>query len=261
MLTAAMLPEKTGLGIEEVERLIERAKRSLVPTKIRIQVTEDGRTESLNVERNGVGPLQTKFGNFEHFDFSIDDKWGKYSVLVKGDLTDDFMPSLKYSDGTIRLRIDSGCETGQMFGDKTCECRDQLDLAMERLHQIGEGMIINIPAQDGRGLRLPHKLASLRLSLDLDVDTVEAGDLLVPGGSKDIRTYAGVVAILKFFGIGTDRKIVLFSNNEKKRKVFSDNGYEVQLEEIVIPPTEFTRKHLEAKQKELGHLGLIPDGE
>lgn len=257
MLTVEAISRKTGLSTDEVERMIERAKRSVVPQIKRIIVRERGRDESLVVVRHGVGPLLTKHGVFEQFDFSIDDRWVKYSVIVRAPLSDDFTPRFQFTAGSIKMRIDSGCETGQMFGDLTCECRDQLDLALARIAEAGEGLVINIPGQDGRGLRLPHKLATLRLQQEFKIDTVESGALLVPDGSKDIRTYAGAIAILKFLGIDTSITIILFTNNNEKQGIFSENGYNLKTEPLVIPATEHTRIHLMAKQVHLGHTGLV----
>lgn len=260
MRTIEELAAERSFTAAQVEGFIELAKRSMVPLKERIFVRDGLRDEYINVVRNGVGPLDTEHGWFEHFDFAVDDIWQKYSVLYYGPITADFFPSFAESDSPISLRIDSGCETGQMFGDRTCECRDQLHLAMARIATAGQGMIVNIPSQDGRGFRLPNKLATLRLQRDLGIDTVEAGGLIVPGGSMDIRTYAGVVAILRFLRIASDHPIVLLSNNSKKEAIFRDNGFSVVKDSLVVPPTERTRRHLQAKQDHLGHVGLVEPG-
>lgn len=257
MLTAAAVAQREGRSIADIERVIELAKRSLAPVRQRIVVRDGSDELYLSVTRNGVGPLKTKHGLVHQFDFHIADLWSKYSVLFVGAVDEDFQPILA-PNTSLRLRIDSGCETGQMFGDLTCECRQQLDEALHRLADRG-GLIINIPSQDGRGFGLPHKLATLRLQLELNVHTVDAGDLLIPDGSKDVRTYAGVVAILKFLGVPTDRTITLMSNNEKKIGILVENGYTVEQEELAIAPTEHTREHLRAKQELLGHKGLIKD--
>ena len=78
-----------------------------------------------------------------------------------------------------------------------------------------------------------------------------------------MRTYGGVIGILKFFGIPTTMKINLATNNVNKARVFDENGYSVEgYTPVVIPPTEHTSHHLYAKQEHLGHVGLIaPAGE
>ena len=160
------------------------------------------------------------------------------------------------------LRIDSGCETEQVFGDLTCECRDQLHLALKTIEDAGEGMIINIPHQDGRGMGLTFKLATLWIQDVLKVNTVESASLLAPGGVIDIRTYSGAICILKFFGISPTCKINLASNNPQKAKVFAENKYTISdYIPVIIKPNKHTKVHLQAKQSYLGHKNLIKKGE
>jgi GTP cyclohydrolase II len=249
--------KRTDRTVEEVQLLIDKAKQSMIPLGKQVSVAENGLTRFFIVTRQGVGLIKTNFGRFHQFDFGIDDTWGKYSVLFFGSLDDDLMPVFVHQE-ILLMRIDSGCETGQLFGDRTCECREQLALAMKTIAEHGEGLIVNIPRQDGRGLGLPFKLATLRLQDELKLDTVEAANAIAPSGVIDIRTYGGVIGILKYFGISTATKINLATNNPDKSGVFAANGYAVtDYTPIVIPPTDLTREHLEAKQEHLGHIGLI----
>lgn len=105
---------------------------------------------------------------------------------------------------------------------------------------------------------LTFKLATLWLQDVLGVNTVESATLLAPGGVIDVRTYAGVICILKFFGISKNCEINLATNNPKKAEVFAENGYAVvDYTPIIVEPNEHTEMHLKAKQKHLGHKGLI----
>ena len=248
---------KSGKSPEQVATFLELVKRSMEPHQKRIDVVEAGENRFYEVERRGVGILQTPYGDFWQFNFAIDDQWGKYSVLVKADLDlETLTPVFKNKDRLV-LRTDSGCETGQLFGDLTCECCEQLELAMQKIADVGEGMIINIPRQDGRGMGLTFKLATLWIQKELNVHTVESASLLAPGGVIDVRTYSGVVCILKFFDLPTTCVINLATNNPKKVYVFGENGYEVaNLVPIIIEPTEHTAHHLQAKGEHLGHHGL-----
>lgn len=258
----AEITHKYNLSIEDVITTVELARRSIVPRIKELEILEHGKLNYLTVNRIGLGPLKIrlnggKYTNLHLFDFKVDDKWQKYSVLILAPLTDDFLPDFQNKSNVV-LRIDSGCETGQVFGDVTCECRDQLLECMEEIAGVGEGMIINIPRQDGRGMGLPFKLATLRLQETLGVDTVEASALLEPNSSRDIRTFAGVVAILKYLEIPEDVSIHLMTNNPQKLLIFKENGYiNTQMRPLVIEPTEDTRRHLEAKEEKLGHIGLI----
>ncbi len=245
-------------SIKEVNSLLDSVRFSMEPFSKRVSVIENGSIRYYTVERRGLGILKTKYGKFWQYSFAIDDQWKKYSVIVKAELDKKHLiPIFKKSDPLL-LRTDSGCETGQIFGDLTCECREQLHLALKTISDIGEGIIINIPSQDGRGMGLTFKLASLWLQDVLDVNTVESAALLAPGGIIDIRTYSGVICILKFFGIPENSKINLATNNPKKAEVFIENGYSVmEYTPIIVEPNNHTLIHLKAKQERLGHKGLI----
>ena len=245
--------QKNIIFHKNLYKFIEHAKRSMQPEKKFFDVIV-GNVELLcQVTRQGVGILETKHGIFYLFDFKVNDSWESYSVLVKAEIDDNFMPHFKNSEH-ITLRIDSGCLTGQLFGDQTCECKEQLDEAMKTLNQVGEGIIVCIPAQDGRGMGLAFKLGTLLLQHQLGVNTVESANLLASKSTIDIRTYTGVIGILKFFGITEKTKIALATNNPKKIEPFIANGYTVEKTiPIVIAPNEHTKKHLEAKKKYLGH--------
>lgn len=249
---------RTGKTTDEVQHLIEQAKQSMIPLGKQVSIVEDGQTRFFIVTRQGVGLLMTDFGEFHQFDFYIDDQWGKYSILFCGELDEHLMPVLK-SPELLLMRIDSGCETGQVFGDRTCECREQLILAMQTIAKNCEGLIVNIPYQDGRGLGLPFKLATLRLQAQLKLNTVESANAIAPNGVIDVRTYSGVIGIMKYFNIPATMKINLATNNPHKARVFAENGYAIKdYTPVVIPATALTRDHLTAKQEHLGHTNLIP---
>lgn len=249
---------KSGKSPQEVADFVELVKRSMQPCQKRIGVVEAGDRRFYSVERRGLGVLNTEFGPFWQYNFAIDDQWEKYSVLVRGEIDlNTLNPVFKRKERLV-LRTDSGCETGQVFGDRTCECCQQLKLAMQTLAEVGEGMIVNIPRQDGRGMGLTFKLATLWLQEQLKVDTVESASLLAPGGVIDVRTYSGVVCILKFFEVPSSCAIDLATNNPYKAVVFGENGYKVsdQLVPVIVPATEHTARHLAAKGQHLNHQGL-----
>lgn len=259
--SVADISEKSKMLVKEVNAFLEMLKRSMEPFSKRISVNENGITRYYAVERRGIGILKTEHGKFWQYSFAIDDRWERYSVIVKAKLDKKLLVPMFKNKNQLVLRTDSGCETGQVFGDLTCECHDQLHLALKTLEQIGEGMLINIPRQDGRGMGLTFKLATLWIQDVLGVNTMESASLLAPGGVIDIRTYSGVICILKFFGIPTTCRINLATNNPKKADVFAENGYTVaDYTPVVIEPNEHTKAHLQAKQDHLGHKCLVKKG-
>jgi len=248
---------KTKMSEDEVSRFLKLIKRSMEPFSKRISVFEDKTLRYYQVERRGIGILNTEYGKFWEYNFAIDDQWQKYSVIVKAEINEELLVPVFKKKNQLILRTDSGCETGQLFRDLTCDCSEQLHLALKTINDFGEGMLVSIPRQDGRGLGLTFKLATLWMQDVLKLNTVEAAALLAPGGIIDIRTYSGVICILKFFGISESYVINLATNNPKKAEIFLENNYLMSYMPIVIRPTKHTERHLSAKQDYLGHKNLI----
>lgn len=235
---------------------LERARLSLNPLKKKVDVYEDGKLHKITIKREGVGIIKPEQGVFAQYLFRASDKWQKYSVLINAPLDENLNPIFSNTE-KLTLRVDSGCETGQLFGDRTCDCKEQLHSTMKEVQERGEGMIVHIPRQDGRGQGLAFKLATLLLQHESGVDTVVAAESLTHG-DIDVRSYRGVIAILKFLNISPSTKISLATNNPKKMKIFGENGYQLdQIIPVVIPPTELTEQHLRAKQEKLGHQNLV----
>jgi len=248
--------QRKKISVADVGDIVSRAHKSLVPVRKTFAITEHGKARTYVVTRRGIGYIKTPHGEFWQYNFSVNDRWKKYSILVKGPLCPEFQPQFK-KHKPVMIRIDSGCESGQKFCDYTCECREQLALAMQQVAKNGEGIIINIPEQDGRGMGNPFKLATLVLQELLDLNTVEAASVLTCARTIDKRTYGGVVAILQFLGIDSTRGIRLITNNSHKFNIFRENGYRTSRVNAVIPPTEHTIHHLTAKQAHLGHEDLV----
>jgi GTP cyclohydrolase II len=91
-------------------------------------------------------------------------------------------------DERIPLRIDSGCVSGQIYDDESCDCIDQLNAGLEFLIQDKSkyGLVIHIPAQDGRGFGTAPKTETEiykyggkgRVHKTEQLDTVSAAELL-----------------------------------------------------------------------------------
>lgn len=255
------IAERNGISLKEAKAIIASAHKGMKPAQKRFHVKEGGNDHRCTVIRQGIGILTTPYGFFWQLDFFINDRWKKYSVVVRSKMSTDFTPVFD-NPSRVALRIDSGCESSQKFDDMSCDCRDQLLLAMQEIAKIGEGILINIPNQDGRGMGNPFKLATLFLQDKLRLTTVEAASVLTDGGPIDKRSYAGVIAILRFLKISQKSEIGLMTNNPHKFHVFAENGYRASERiPLIVPPTHHTRRHLEAKQLYLGHKDLVSEEE
>jgi GTP cyclohydrolase II len=203
-----------------------------------------------SVTKLGIGPLITKQGKFYQVTFMLNDEWHKYLVIVKSEFNSELMIPKFDTEAESFIRIDSGCTTGQIFNDLTCDCKQQLEIAMAKLSENKQGVIISIPTQDGRGKGIDFKLATLYLQEQIGVNTIEAFTLLERNNAIeniDCRTYEGAIAILKFLEVGI--KLTIGTNNPQKIKTLQENGFIVGVHSVTVEPTEFTARHLEAKQK------------
>jgi GTP cyclohydrolase II len=245
------ISRRRGIADSALNTAVARARESLALTEESFEVKEDNALRSLTVCRQGQGPVHTPYGRFMLMAFTIDDVWRDYSVLAVGDIT-------RRSSDPLLLRIDSGCETGQLFADLTCECWEQLLVALETIADRGEGIIVAVSAQEGRGLGLAFKLATLQLQESLGLDTVDAAHALLGPAEIDLRTYSGVAAILEAIGIPKERPLELLSDNPRKKATLAENGWTIgDLRPVTIPATRHTESNLRAKGQRLGHINLL----
>jgi GTP cyclohydrolase II len=241
-------------GMATIDHVLRDAREMLHPCTRTVEVSVGGAPITMTVTRIGMGPLKTNSGNLWEFHFLVDDPWSEYHVLVAAPLSESLDPVLMPEEPLL-LRIDSGCVTGQIFSDLTCDCRDQLGVAMDRIQQAKHGIVIAIPRQDGRGMGLAFKLATLYVQQEAKLDTYDAAVVLAGNSGIDVRTYGGAVAILRFFNVSSAHRIRFMTNNPLKLGALAENGYHnVERFPIVIDSTEHTAKHLAAKKEKLGHL-------
>jgi len=178
----------------------------------------------------------SRFGHFRIFGFT---NGSEEAVALKmGDLSGD--PPL--------VRIHSQCLTGDVFHSLRCDCRAQLELALESIAAEGRGLIV-YENQEGRGIGLLNKLRAYELQ-DQGADTVEANEQL--GFEADLRAYELAAQILRFFGLATVR---LMSNNPEKIQALEGAGIKVaERVPCLVPPVESTEDYLRTKKEKLGHL-------
>lgn len=184
----------------------------------------------------------SRFGHFRIFGFegSRDGRIQESVALKLGDVS----PAM----GAPLVRIHSQCLTGDVFHSLRCDCRAQLELALDRIAQEGRGLII-YENQEGRGIGLMNKLRAYELQ-DQGLDTVEANEKL--GFEADLRDYALTAAIIKWFGAD---KVRLLSNNPDKVAALEAAGvHVVERAPIIVPALETTAEYLRTKKEKLGHL-------
>jgi GTP cyclohydrolase II len=150
--------------------------------------------------------------------------------------------------GAPIVRIHSQCLTGDVFHSLRCDCRQQLELALEKIAAAGKGILL-YEQQEGRGIGLLAKLRAYELQ-DQGLDTVEAN--LELGFKADCREFEMPAAVLKLMGIESVR---LITNNPEKVAALEAVGIKV-VERISaeIEPEDTFREYLKVKREKMGHL-------
>lgn len=197
------------------------------------------RTEAI-VEHQAESLMPTRYGVFKAHVFRGIYEDIEHLALVMGDVA---------GKDNVLVRVHSECLTGDLLGSLRCDCGSQLDLALRKIAEEGQGVLVYLRGHEGRGIGLGHKLQAYRLQ-DSGRDTVEANQEL--GLPVDARSYAVGARILNELGLG---KIRLLSNNPVKLDEIC--RYALQVVErvpLIVPPREENRSYLETKRTKLGHL-------
>lgn len=164
----------------------------------------------------------------------------EHAAIVKGHL-----------DGHERVlvRVHSECLTGDVLGSIRCDCGSQLDAALSRIAEAGQGVVVYLRGHEGRGIGLANKIRAYQLQ-DQGLDTVDAN--LELGLPVDTRDYQVAAKILHYLGV---RSIRLMTNNPRKVKDLANYG--VQVDErvpVLTTPTGHNAAYLRTKQDKLGHF-------
>jgi len=202
-------------------------------------------SSKLTLRKVAEADFPSRFGHFRIFGF--EGKTGSEReesvVLRMGNIS---------GPEPVLVRIHSQCLTGDVFHSLRCDCRAQLELALETIAREGRGLLI-YEHQEGRGIGLLNKLRAYELQ-DQGADTVEANEQL--GFKADLRGYDMPPAILKYLGVTTVR---LMSNNPEKIQALERAGIRV-VERVpcIVEPARTAKKYLRTKKEKLGHLLDFP---
>jgi GTP cyclohydrolase II len=148
----------------------------------------------------------------------------------------------------VLARVHSECWTGETLGSLKCDCREQLDTALDAIETAGSGVVVYL-RQEGRGIGLGNKIRAYALQ-EQGHDTVEANEAL--GFAADLRSYELAADILSDLGV---RSVALMTNNPDKVAGLEAAG--VQVVERVPhwgkKSNEHNSDYLEVKRTKLGH--------
>jgi len=191
------------------------------------------------VHRAAEARLPTPHGEFRIVGYvnEVDDR--EHVALVRGEVAER---------EDVLVRVHSKCLTGDVFGSRRCDCREQLHRAMRLIDEEGAGVIVYLD-QEGRGIGLLNKLRAYELQ-DEGHDTVEANEIL--GFPPDLRNYGIGAQILADLGV---RSMRVMTNNPKK--LTGLDGFDLEVTGRVALDVEATSEnqgYLDTKRDKLGHL-------
>jgi GTP cyclohydrolase II len=187
----------------------------------------------------------TRYGRFRIYGFEGDyaGRREEAVALAMGDLA-----SANNGAAPPLVRIHSQCLTGDVFHSLRCDCRAQLEMALQRISAEGRGLLI-YEHKEGRGIGLLNKLRAYELQ-DNGADTVEANERL--GFDADLRSYEMPGDILRYFGM---KSIRLLSNNPDKVEAVERAGVRVaERVPCLVAVIESTEAYLRTKKEKMGHL-------
>jgi 3,4-dihydroxy 2-butanone 4-phosphate synthase / GTP cyclohydrolase II len=183
--------------------------------------------------------LPTRFGEFKlrAYENDVDDM--THLALVMGE-----------PDGKdkVLVRVHSACLTGDALHSLRCDCGGQLEKAMIRIAEEGEGVLLYMQ-QEGRGIGLLNKMKAYHLQ-DEGLDTVEANQRL--GFAPDLRDYGIGALILKDLGLS---RIRFMTNN--LTKVVGLQGFGLEIIERIpleVEPNGENKRYLQTKKEKLNHV-------
>jgi 3,4-dihydroxy 2-butanone 4-phosphate synthase / GTP cyclohydrolase II len=197
------------------------------------------------VRRVAEARIPTQWGDFTAFAYESILDGEQHLALVKGDVA---------GKQDVLVRVHSECLTGDAFGSLRCDCGAQLEGALRRVAQAGEGVVVYLRGQEGRGIGLAHKLRAYSLQ-ERGRDTVDAN--LELGLPVDDREYGIGSQILVDLGVTTMR---LMTNNPAKYGGL--DGYGLRIVERVpleTYPNPENLRYLRTKRERMGHLLHLPD--
>ena len=191
------------------------------------------------IELYSEAPLPTRHGPLRAMVFREKGTGKEHVVALKGDL--------RGQEG-VPVRVHSECLTGEILGSLKCDCREQLEHALDLIGRSERGALIYL-RQEGRGIGLGNKIRAYALQAR-GADTYEANRAL--GFVDDLRRYDVAARMLEHLG---PQSIDLITNNPLKINGLEAEGVRVRRR---IPSLAASNPHnvgyLKTKRERSGHL-------
>jgi GTP cyclohydrolase II len=191
------------------------------------------------VEFYAETPLPTRHGLLRALVFREIATGKEHVVAVKGDL--------RGQEG-VPVRVHSECLTSEILGSLKCDCREQLEAALDLIGRSERGAVVYL-RQEGRGIGLGNKIRAYALQAR-GADTYEANRAL--GFGDDLRRYGVAAQMLGHLGV---RSIDLITNNPLKIEGLEAEGVVIrQRIPSPAPSNPHNIGYLRTKRERTGHL-------
>ncbi len=146
------------------------------------------------------------------------------------------------------VRLHSECLTSEVLGSLKCDCRAQLDRALDYIAAQGRGALLYL-RQEGRGIGLGNKIRAYALQAK-GYDTYQANQAL--GFPDDLRRYDVAAQMLRLLGV---RAVELITNNPLKVAGLEESGVRVRRRiPLPSPSNPHSVNYLRVKRERTGHL-------
>ena len=162
----------------------------------------------------------------------------EHMAIVRGDVA---------GQENVTTRVHSECWTAEVIGSLKCDCREQLNAALETIAGEAAGVIVYL-RQEGRGIGLGNKIRAYALQNN-GADTVEAN--LALGFEADARTYDIAGAILADLAV---KSVRLLTNNPLKVNGLRAAGVTVR-DRVShwVGENQHNTQYLAVKRRKMGH--------
>ena len=198
------------------------------------------------VELYAEAPVPTKRGTLRMLVFRERGTEKEHVAMVKGDVA---------GKSDVLVRAHSECLTSEIFGSLKCDCREQLDRALDLVAGSPCGAVLYL-RQEGRGIGLGNKIRAYALQAR-GADTYDANRAL--GFPDDLRRYDVAACMIKQLGI---RSVHLITNNPLKVQGLEREGVRVSAR---VPSKASANPHnigyLRTKRERTGHLIELVTGD
>ena len=201
------------------------------------------RRETQFLELYAEAPLPTHRGTFRTVVFREKRTGLEHVAMVLGEVS---------GQGAL-VRVHSECLTSEVLGSLKCDCRAQLDRALDAIAARGRGVLVYL-RQEGRGIGLGNKIRAYALQAR-GHDTYEANRLL--GFDDDLRSYDVAADMLRLLNV---RSVQLITNNPLKVEGLVEAGVQVRRRVALPSPSNPHSEHyLKVKRERTGHLITTDD--